>query len=291
MEFPDVPERPWSHGHFPLRYADIAQDGRLLVTTMAPAIDVVWHDQLTHEPTLNAAMKEGVIPILTRLVVRGTEATSPVRPALEAQGCFWLARGTSRSRERPMLDIYARIEGTTGLTYGTLEGTGRHAMFGEIYAAHVFTRPFAAVGERRIERLEDAGFSSEGAPLQTWSAPRALLEHPPGCEPMDPEPVLDPVPIAFSLCHTDSNQHVNSLVYPRLFEDAALRALARHPIDTTMLLARALDVRFRKPCFAGDRVRIALQVFRGTSGWCVIGGFFAADDPASLHHTLRMDFT
>ncbi len=36
-------------------------------------------------------------------------------------------------------------------------------------------------------------------------------------------------PVAFGLDHTDGNQHVNSLVYPRLFAEAALRRLGARP--------------------------------------------------------------
>ena len=83
---------------------------------------------------------------------------------------------------------------------------------------------------------------------------------PPGAEPLG-EDLLDPVPLQFSLGHTDSNQHVNSLVYPRLFEEAALRRLAGHGVDLRLLVRHA-DCIFRKPFFAGERALIRLQAFR-----------------------------
>jgi hypothetical protein len=66
---------------------------------------------------------------------------------------------------------------------------------------------------------------------------------------------------AFGLDHTDSNQHVNSLVYPRLFAEAALRRLAELERPRRLLI-RALDIAYRKPSFAGDRVRIHTRLFR-----------------------------
>ena len=62
------------------------------------------------------------------------------------------------------------------------------------------------------------------------------------------------------LDHTDSNRHVNSLVYPDLFRDAALRRLSELGRDTSVT-ARAAEVAFRRPSFAGDRLATVLQAF------------------------------
>jgi hypothetical protein len=88
-----------------------------------------------------------------------------------------------------------------------------------------------------------------------WRSPEALMGLPEGAEPLDVEPTLDPIPVAFGLDHTDGNQHVNSLVYPRVFEELAVR---RH--GDPKLLARALEMRWRKPFFAGERARLALAI-------------------------------
>ncbi len=60
--------------------------------------------------------------------------------------------------------------------------------------------------------------------------------------------------------HTDSNMHVNSLVYLRVFEEAALRrfsALGKGAV----VLGRTLDIAYRKPCFAGQTMRVVQQAF------------------------------
>ncbi|HEY2736341.1 MAG TPA: hotdog domain-containing protein, partial [Polyangiales bacterium] len=73
--------------------------------------------------------------------------------------------------------------------------------------------------------------------------------------------VVDECPIQFGLTHTDANQHVNSLVYARLFEEAALRRL--HALgEGTALLGRRIELNYRKPCFAGDRMRFAVRSYR-----------------------------
>ena len=65
----------------------------------------------------------------------------------------------------------------------------------------------------------------------------------------------EPPSFTFGMMHTDSNQHVNSLVYPRVFEELAVR---RH--GDAKLLARAVEMRWRKPFFAGERARVALAI-------------------------------
>jgi acyl-CoA thioesterase FadM len=63
------------------------------------------------------------------------------------------------------------------------------------------------------------------------------------------------------MLHTDSNQHVNSLVYPRLFEEAVVRALTDRAgvPDPGSLLARSIELRYRKPFFTGERAAIAIH--------------------------------
>jgi len=80
----------------------------------------------------------------------------------------------------------------------------------------------------------------------------------------------------FTLDQTDANQHVNSLVYIRSFLDAAQRRLAAtgQPLK---LRSRAVDIAYRKPCFAGDRVRAHLRLF-DLAGAVGAAGSFVGDD-------------
>jgi Thioesterase superfamily len=94
-----------------------------------------------------------------------------------------------------------------------------------------------------------------------WTSPSSLLAFPEGATALEPGFAPDSAPTVFGLCHTDANQHVAALVYMRLFEEAALRRFASLG-EKTVLLARFLDVGLRKPCFAGERVRIVLRAFR-----------------------------
>ena len=80
--------------------------------------------------------------------------------------------------------------------------------------------------------------------------------------------------------HTDSNQHVNSLVYPRLFEEAALRRLAASG-RSTAVLARSLRIAYRRPSFAGESLRVFVRAYEGDRGVTCTGYFFGADDDPS----------
>ncbi len=102
----------------------------------------------------------------------------------------------------------------------------------------------------------------------------------------------DIVPIAFGLNHTDSNQHINSLVYPRLFEGAALRRLSTHGVPSK-LLARHVEIAYRKPFFVGQIARIHLQAFDSDEGLGVVGCFTEEKDSttAKAHCYIRMHFS
>jgi hypothetical protein len=89
-----------------------------------------------------------------------------------------------------------------------------------------------------------------------------LLELEEEAEWLEPTEQRDVAPVAFGFSHTDSNQHVNSLVYPRLFGDAALRRFAALGADTKTLPV-GLHIAFRKPFFAGDAAEIVLRAYRG----------------------------
>jgi hypothetical protein len=91
---------------------------------------------------------------------------------------------------------------------------------------------------------------------------------------------LDPVPIPFGPVHTDSNMHVNSLVYVRLFEEAALRRFAALGRGTGVL-GRTLDIAYRRPCFAGQTVRFVERAFEEGGRLGVVAALVDAKDAES----------
>jgi hypothetical protein len=299
---PDVPadRRARASGH--LRYEDIAQDGRVLLGALPHSVGlVVWQQLLEKHEGARAATKAGLIPILTRFVVEGEETTLSVRKPVEFSGCFAFGHGVDAAGavSRIVLNIWTRGEGVIGRTYGPPPArAGERATVGRVFAEHTFTRLFAAPADRKVLRLEGIPGMPEVPPERYDApAPAALLTPPPGATLLDAALVADDVALAFGLTHTDSNQHVNSLVYPRLFEEAALRRFAARGRDTSVL-ARTLEITYRKPFFAGQRARVVLQAYEHAGRLAAVGAFVpepegGAFDPAQLaraHSFIRMTF-
>ena len=65
---------------------------------------------------------------------------------------------------------------------------------------------------------------------------------------------------------------MNSLVYPALFEDAVLRRLAKLG-RSPHVLARSLEIAYRRPSFAGDTVRVAFSLAMNAGAIVALGHF------------------
>jgi hypothetical protein len=282
---PQVPDKQRGSGSFPVRYEDISQDGRLIVGAATNGLDVaVWHHILREHAIARAALRQGILPILTRLVVEAAPGPFSVEPEMQAEGCYALAHGCDETGavNRLYLNMWAELWAPRGLTYGPKPpGAGQLTPAAHLFAEHVLTRPFGSPEQRRVVRLEVPG--EPPVPPDRYDPPphEALLELPAGATPLDVTLAPDPAPVAFGLCHTDSNQHVNSLVYPRLFEEAALRRFAARGLPTAVL-ARTLEIDYRKPAFAGDQLRIVLRAFRAGEQLGACGAFVEEADALDL---------
>jgi acyl-CoA thioesterase FadM len=173
----------------------------------------------------------------------------------------------AQSDARIVLDVWAELHAFIGRTYGATPRDGERALAGRVFAEHTFTRLLAPPGQRRVSPLDVPGASAIGETRAPSPAPESIASMPAGAVPLESALRLDPVPIAFGLVHTDSNMHVNSLAYLRVFEEAALRRFAELGRGSS-LLARQIDIAYRKPCSAGQTMRVALQAFEheGTLG-------------------------
>jgi hypothetical protein len=110
---------------------------------------------------------------------------------------------------------------------------------------------------------------------------------PEGAAALEPGRIADPLPVVFGLVHTDSNMHVNSLVYLRLFEEAALRrlvALGRGSV----VLARAVDIAYRKPCFAGQTMHVAQQAYESPGGALGVAAVLVTESEAESDASLAV---
>lgn len=278
----EVPAEQRASGPLSFRYEDIAQDGRLMLSALSPALGaVIWTRVLAHHPASREMHRAGIVPILTRLVAEGLPGPFSVNSAATATGSFQAAHAVIGGKvDKIIFNMSAQIAAPHANTFGPRPPADAPlAVAGRVFAEHVLTRLFAAPAERKVTRLDLPSMPAVPPDVVAWRPPAAILELPEGAEPIEPGFSADPQPVVFGLAHTDSNQHVNSLIYPRMFEEAAVRrfaALGKSPV----VLARFLEVGYRKPSFAGERLRIVLRAFTLGSRLGAVGAFVTEDEAA-----------
>lgn len=260
---PPMPEdTPTAEAACELRWEDVAQDGRFAVVALAPTIDrAVWNGLVRDNPGALAAQEHGVIPILSRMTAVGTDEPIRVVEPARARGTYQVAHAVDAAGavDRLFMNAWVEVRGARGRMYPP-QGPGPLVLAGRVFVEHTFTRLFAPPGARRVTRIDLPGVPP--VPEARYDAPgwQTALRPPAGATALDAAPAADAALTCFGLDHTDSNQHVNSLIYPRLFVEATLRRLDAAGRGRA-LSVRALDVAFRKPSFAGDRVRVHLALF------------------------------
>lgn len=270
-------------GKLHLRYEDLAQDGRPLLTTLPVALGVLWRSFSIPGSAREKMLREGILPILTRYSIDAFDGPFAIDKPLEVEGGFELthARDDKGEVSRIFLDMRATLTGKKGRTnLPPPSDAGASAVAGTIDVEHVFTRPFAPQGERKITALDFDGTPFVPEKQRASFPARAAIELPKGAHAIDDAFVEDPTKLALGVMHTDSNQHVNSLVYPRLFEEAALRRFAALGRPTTVL-ARSLCVTYRRPSFAGESLRVFVRAFETDRGIACAGYFFGSSDDAA----------
>lgn len=257
LELPDVAALPsqTASASLTLRYEDLAQDGRMKADAVPFAMgETCWRRLLITHPLSARLAREGIVPILRRLIVAVDETPLSTANELSADGRFGLAIAREQNGDRYLLELSTEVRGPRGRTFAKVERAGDIERVASIYGEHVFTRLFAPPEERRVRELPE-GLAVEAE--RTWVEPEDLLTRDEASA--DGEPVTRAH--RFSLVHTDSNQHVNSLAYPRLFEELSCQLFG------DPLLARAFDLAYRKPCFAGEEVVVHAQRVKRREGF------------------------
>jgi len=213
--------------------------------------------------------ERGIFPILTRLVLESGAGPFSANAPMTAETAYRIVGSTDG---RIHLDMWSTLSAPLGRSNDAQVswGAAETAVAGRVFAEHTFTRPFAPPGQRRVDA---ADFAQTQAMLETrpaLSGIEPILTLPENARALDSTLELDPVPVSFGIVHTDSNLHTNSLAYLRIFEEAALRRFVALGHGSKVLGSR-LEIAYRKPCFAGQEVRIALRAFERDGRLGVVG--------------------
>jgi hypothetical protein len=265
------------------RYEDVTQDGRVHLSSLMVGLTAVWRT-LAHGKQLQAMVRKGILPILNRIVMHGEDGPFSVHTPIHVEGTWRLSK--ERGGERLFLDMWLDAWAPHAETHAKQPpDDAARALVGRIYAEHVVTRPFAkTAGERKVTRLEDLPGVPEVPEDEHAYEDAASLVAGHALEPAREH--------TFAMMHTDANQHVNSLVYPRLFEEAVTtRAMERRLLEAPeRLLARAIELRYRKPFFAGERAVITASARPSPSALDAVGAFVPIDgDPTKPRTTVAME--
>lgn len=279
---PELPPDQCAVGQLGLRFEDVSQDGRIMLRGLPHGLgEVLWRTVLAHHAIYHGLLADGVLPILSRLVIESLQSPISIAKPVEGSAGFQLAHTVDANGavDRLLLNLWLDVYGVCGMTYGPPpDGAGARLHVGRVFAEHVFTRLFAPPGERKVLRFEGHGLPPVPEARHEWRAAAELLVLPEGAHWLDDMLMLDAAPVVFGLGQTDSNQHVNSLVYPELFERAALRRFAALG-QSTVMLPRFVELVFRKPSFAGETVNLASRAFEHGTRLGIAGVLMAEGEP------------
>jgi hypothetical protein len=194
--------------------------------------------------------------VLTRAVLWGGAEPISVRNLVSHELRHRFAHGVDAKGavDRILFDTWLASSAPRGIENDPgRESSGEVVLAARAYGQHVFTKPTAPPGQHRVLELEDPELERVPEIRSQWLDPLELQALPDGSEPLESAPRADEAVVAFGLSHTDGNQHVNFLAYPRLVEDAALRRLS-----ALRLAPRATPGWLSFPCFAGSHAHRAL---------------------------------
>lgn len=288
---PEVPQEQTATATGSLRYEDVAQDGTLILTALAHFMgETVFHGLLRNRPEARANAFAGIVPILTRLTLLGGGGPVSVRRPVTATGGYQMGHtvGADGAVERLILNTWVSMTAPIGRTNPPQPpNAGEPIAVGSVFGEHVLTRPFVPRESRRVLVMAPGPWPEVPPARLEWRGPGDLLQLPSGARWVDAALEEDEAPIVFTLAHTDSNQHVNSLVYPRLFEEAVVRRLAARGREVKVL-ARFVETAYRKPCFAGQRMRIMLRLWEREEAVGAVGAFVPEEDRAAKPHAVSL---
>jgi hypothetical protein len=276
---------------FETRYEDLTQDGQVKLTALPPAIGRACFAQLWAQHPLAAIGRDGVQPMLSRLSIEIEPVAARLLGSLEGRGGLTLAHERDGAGQVRAIFLNAHADVWALARRARRDESAKQVRVGRVFGEHVFTRPHAPRAERKVLAFDVAGYPE--LPSQRYERARFAdtVRVPDKARALEDGFSSDVALWTFGLTHTDGNQHVNSLAYIKLFEDAALRRFAGLG-RSLHVLARSVDVHYRKPAFAGQQLCCMLRSFATREGDGAVGYLAEPDAPIERAHcSIRMHFT
>ena len=303
MQRPEVPspdaagsEQPRPRARFAIRYDDLTQHGHVKQVTLQLGLGNLCFDKLWSKHPLFETRKQGVAAILSRLVLESEPVAVSFGSPLEATGQIEIAH--ERATPGQPGPVSALFMNATADIWalpsrrqpGVDAATRSYVRIGKAFGEHVLTKPFGPPSERKVLRFDVPGQPAVPSAEHTRVRVDENATLPAGAVALDKTFTPDESPWVFGLVHTDLNQHVNSLVYARMFEEAALRRAARHR-QLAGLAARKLSLCYRKPCFAGQSMTCMVQSYVLGDELGVVGYVAPEGAPlAKAHCSFQLQF-
>lgn len=249
----DLDAPGWMSASLAPRHEDVNQNGRFVPTAIVPGLGVtLWSPLHRAMQGFEVFRVEGIVPILRRLVIATRPGPFSIHEPVRYRGTWRFAREIGG--DRLFLNMYLEARAPIASTYGPRPDEGaRDARVGRVFAEHVLTRPFAPADARKVTTLVGSAVPKHFHPHAFESAEDIVGDVGDRADDRRAD-------FTFGLMHTDANQHVNSLVYPRIFEEMVVRALPSDEART--LVDVALEMRWRKPFFAGETADVAFRLER-----------------------------
>jgi hypothetical protein len=285
-DFPWIPQAPEvsaelrGEAESELRYQDLCQDGRLRIAGVWPPMGQILWTRMQLARSLGRLARQGIRNVMSYVAMASEDVPlsifAPAHSAVKVE--LGHTRDESGAPNRVILNTWLETDALRARrNHPASRPSDQRVHAARAFGQHVFTRPAAPRGQHRVTRLEDPELGGLVQREVTFVDPKSLLALPAGAEPIDSAPVVDVAPVVFGLVHTDGNQHVNFLIYPRLVEDALLRRLPELGVDARRL-GRSVEVGYKRPCFAGDRMNLLMQVFRLEAAVGVVAAVVPAED-------------
>jgi hypothetical protein len=270
---------------FHLRYEDLTQHGHIKQLTLPMVLAKVCFESLWVRHPLFATRKQGIVPILSRMVLESEPIAVSIGTPLEGRGQLEVAQERSADDVSALfMNGYADVWAVPSRRDPKVDPATRQPVrVGRAFGEHVLTKPFGAPENRKVLAFDVPGQPALPEAQHARLRVHENIELPLGAAALDERFKLDEASWSFGLTHTDLNQHVNSLVYARMFEDAAVRRAALHGHNRA-LYAHKLSLCYRKPSFAGQTLYCMLRAFVLNDAFGAVGYLAPLGTPPERAH-------